>query len=398
MSAIPQPAPTHRPTPGRAWWLGAADLPGVSAQLRGFQRRRRRRPARHHRASGSRRLARRRCDLAVAVLHLADEGLRLRHRRLPRRRSALRHARGLRPADRARARAGSARSSSTRCTRTPPISTRGSSESRASRDNPRADWYVWADARPDGSPPCELAIRVRRAGVGMGCAARPVLPAQLPDRAAGSQRAQPGRAGRAARLRALLARARRGWLPARCRSTTSCTTRRCATIRRRRSNGSVRARGHAISSCRCSTSRTRTFRVFIERIRELVDSYPRPLHRGRSRRRRCRSRHEAASSAARSAFTRAYGFNFLHADRLTPRAGRAGRRRRGPTRTGMGWPSWAFSNHDAPRAPSALGERARSRGDGARHHAAARLHARKHLHLPGRGARAAAGARRRSSS
>ena len=26
-------------------------------------------------------------------------------------------------------------------------------ESRASRDNPRADWYVWADAKPDGSPP-----------------------------------------------------------------------------------------------------------------------------------------------------------------------------------------------------------------------------------------------------
>lgn len=26
-------------------------------------------------------------------------------------------------------------------------------ESRASRDNPRADWYVWADARPDGTPP-----------------------------------------------------------------------------------------------------------------------------------------------------------------------------------------------------------------------------------------------------
>ena len=26
-------------------------------------------------------------------------------------------------------------------------------ESRASRDNPRADWYVWADARPDGAPP-----------------------------------------------------------------------------------------------------------------------------------------------------------------------------------------------------------------------------------------------------
>jgi alpha-glucosidase len=26
-------------------------------------------------------------------------------------------------------------------------------QSRQSRDNPKADWYVWADARPDGSPP-----------------------------------------------------------------------------------------------------------------------------------------------------------------------------------------------------------------------------------------------------
>src|SRR5690348_18318469 len=26
-------------------------------------------------------------------------------------------------------------------------------ESRQSRDNPRADWYVWADAREDGGPP-----------------------------------------------------------------------------------------------------------------------------------------------------------------------------------------------------------------------------------------------------
>ncbi len=26
-------------------------------------------------------------------------------------------------------------------------------ESRASRDNPKSDWYIWADPRPDGSPP-----------------------------------------------------------------------------------------------------------------------------------------------------------------------------------------------------------------------------------------------------
>src|SRR3546814_12142818 len=29
-------------------------------------------------------------------------------------------------------------------------------ESRSSRDNPKADWYVWADAKPDGSPPNNL--------------------------------------------------------------------------------------------------------------------------------------------------------------------------------------------------------------------------------------------------
>ncbi|TIX38517.1 MAG: alpha-glucosidase, partial [Mesorhizobium sp.] len=26
-------------------------------------------------------------------------------------------------------------------------------ESRSSRTNPKADWYVWADAKPDGTPP-----------------------------------------------------------------------------------------------------------------------------------------------------------------------------------------------------------------------------------------------------
>ena len=26
-------------------------------------------------------------------------------------------------------------------------------ESRSSRDNPKANWYVWADAKPDGTPP-----------------------------------------------------------------------------------------------------------------------------------------------------------------------------------------------------------------------------------------------------
>ena len=48
-------------------------------------------------------------------------------------------------------------------------------------------------------------------------------------------------------------------------------------------------------------------------------------------------------------FHTAYGFNFLYADRLTPELVRKALGA-WPDTEGMGWPSWAFSNHDAPRA------------------------------------------------
>ncbi len=47
----------------------------------------------------------------------------------------------------------------------------------------------------------------------------------------------------------------------------------------------------------------------------------------------------------------AYGFDFLHARRLTP-ALVAGAMAAWPDRPGAGWPSWAFSNHDSVRAVS----------------------------------------------
>jgi alpha-glucosidase len=37
-------------------------------------------------------------------------------------------------------------------------------ESRSSRDNPKRDWYVWADSRPDGSPPNNWVSAFPRAG------------------------------------------------------------------------------------------------------------------------------------------------------------------------------------------------------------------------------------------
>ena len=89
---------------------------------------------------------------------------------------------------------------------------------------------------------------------------------------------------------------------------------------------------------------------FIQRIRQLVDGYG--------------DRFTVAEVGGANAepemhrftsgnvhFHSAYGFNFLNSDRLTPhlveRAVMAW-----PGDAGVGWPSWAFSNHDAPRAPS----------------------------------------------
>ena len=51
-----------------------------------------------------------------------------------------------------RMRSGS-RSSSTRCSSHTSDQHAWFEESRQSRDNPKADWYVWADAREDGTPP-----------------------------------------------------------------------------------------------------------------------------------------------------------------------------------------------------------------------------------------------------
>ena len=49
-------------------------------------------------------------------------------------------------------------------------STPGSRRAAQSRDNPKADWYVWADARPRRHAAQQLAVRVRRQCLGMGAA------------------------------------------------------------------------------------------------------------------------------------------------------------------------------------------------------------------------------------
>jgi alpha-glucosidase len=89
---------------------------------------------------------------------------------------------------------------------------------------------------------------------------------------------------------------------------------------------------------------------FIERLRALLDSYGERFtvaEVGGSD----SDREMKAFTADDRRFNSAYGFDFLYADRLTPALVREAAER-WPDAPGVGWPSWAFSNHDAPRAVS----------------------------------------------
>ena len=119
-------------------------------------------------------------DLDLAVLQVADGGLRLRRRRLPRGRPAVRHAGGLRRAARRGARAGPEGDHRPGAEPLPRTQHAWFQESRESRDNPKADWYVWADAKPDGTPPNNWLSLFGGWRLAVGAAPRPVLPAQLP--------------------------------------------------------------------------------------------------------------------------------------------------------------------------------------------------------------------------
>ncbi len=192
----------------------SGDLPDLSAQLPGQQRRRHRRPAGDCAALAAHRRDGRRCDLDLAVLHLSDEGFRLRRLRLLRRRPDVRQPRRFRYPD-----PGGA-----------PARSEGDDRPRAVAQLARAS-LVQGKPQEQGQLICELvrlgrcqarrhpaqqlAFDLRRLCLAMGADALPVLPAQLPDRAARPQFPRAARAGDAAGHGPLLAGSRRRRLPAR---------------------------------------------------------------------------------------------------------------------------------------------------------------------------------------
>ena len=218
-------------------------------------------------------------------------------------------------------------------------------ESRSSRDNDRANWYVWADAKPDGSPPNNWQSvfggpawtwDARRGQYYMHnfLSSQPQMNVHNPD------------------VQEALLNVARFWLD------RGVDGFRVDAINFSMHNPDLSDNPPAPAG---NGIRTRPFDfqlrinnqshpdipMFIARLRALTDSYPDRFTvaevGGDDP-----DREMKAFTAGDRHFNSAYGFNFLYADELTPALVREALEA-WPDDDGIGWPSWAFSNHDAPR-------------------------------------------------
>jgi alpha-glucosidase len=221
-------------------------------------------------------------------------------------------------------------------------------QSREDRSNARADWYVWADPKVDGSPPTNWqsvfggpawSWNARRGQYYL----HNFLPGQ-PDLNVHNPQVQDA-----------LLECARFWFE------RGVDGFRLDAINYAMHDVLLRDNPPAPASGR-PRKRPADFQLplynkshadlprFIERIRKVADEYG-----GRFTVAEIGGDGSEAEmkllTAGDSRFHTAYGFNFLYAERLTPELIRSALEA-WPQAAGVGWPSWAFSNHDAPRAIS----------------------------------------------
>ena len=221
-------------------------------------------------------------------------------------------------------------------------------QSRSSRSNDKADWYVWADAKDDGSPPSNWQsvfggpawtwdARRRQYYLHNFLSSQPQLNVHNID------------------VQNALLDVGRFWLD------RGVDGFRIDALNFAMHNPDLTDNPPALPS---NKQRTRSFdyqrRVhnqshpdipnFIERIRELIDQYGQCFTVAEVGGENA-EREMKLFTAGETRLNSAYGFNFLYADHLTPNLVREAVEE-WPDAPGIGWPSWAFENHDAPRAIS----------------------------------------------
>lgn len=221
-------------------------------------------------------------------------------------------------------------------------------ESRTSRTNPRSDWYVWADAKPDGSPPSNWQSvfggpawtwDARRGQYYLHnfLSSQPQVNMhnrEVQDAVLGVMRFWLGRGVDGFRIDALNFAMHDPEL----RDNPPAP----ATDKPRTRPFDFQLKKHNMSHP--------DIPGFIERIRALTDEYDGIFTVAEVGGDEAEAEMKAFT-AGDAHLNSAYGFNFLYAEQLTPGAICAALAE-WPDDKGVGWPSWAFENHDAPRAAS----------------------------------------------
>lgn len=221
-------------------------------------------------------------------------------------------------------------------------------ESRASRDNPKADWYVWADPKADGSPPTNWQ------SVFGG-------PAWTWDARRGQYylhnflSSQPQLNCHNRAVQDALLEVARFWLDRGVDGFRLDALNFAMHDPQLRDNppaqpdGKPRTRPFDFQQQRYNQSHP-DIPAFIERIRALTDSYD-GIFTVAEVGGKDAEREMKLFTSGETRLNSAYGFDFLYAAQLTP-AVVARALAQWPAAPDIGWPSWAFENHDAPRALS----------------------------------------------
>ena len=221
-------------------------------------------------------------------------------------------------------------------------------QSRQDRANPKADWYVWADPKADGTPPCNWQsvfggpawtwdARRRQYYMHQFLASQPQLNVHKPQ------------------VQDALLDAMRFWLDRGVDGFRLDALNHAMHDPRLRDNppapadGKPRTRPFDYQIRRYNQSHPDVV-GFVERIRALCDRYGAIFTMAEVGGNRAEEEMKAYTAGDKR-LNSAYGFDFLYADALTP-ALVAETVARWPDAPDMGWPSWAFENHDAPRALS----------------------------------------------
>jgi alpha-glucosidase len=220
--------------------------------------------------------------------------------------------------------------------------------SRHEPNGPHGDWYVWADPKPDGSPPNNWqSVFGGPAWTWDGRRRQYYFHNFLKE--------QPQINGHSPAVQQAFLDAARFWLDRGVDGFRLDALNHMLFDPKFRNNppqppsDQIRTRPFDYQVRKYNQSH-RDVPLFIEKVRALFDHYE-----GRftvaevggdqpEREMKLFTRGETRLNTA-------YGFDFLYAPELTPRL-IATAMKKWPDRAGMGWPSWAFENHDAPRAIS----------------------------------------------